>query len=53
MRRRVLMGAADDLRHRRAKAAAMGEPLDEWGVVGAEIAEQIVDTDLGQPSRKR
>jgi hypothetical protein len=53
MSRRVLVGAADHLRHWRAKPAPICEFLDEWGVVGSEIAEQILDADFSQPFEKQ
>jgi hypothetical protein len=45
----VLVRTAHDFRQRLAAFAAMRELLDDRGVIGAEIAEQILDADLVQP----
>jgi hypothetical protein len=52
MRRGVLVRAADDGRNGLAAFAPVRHLLDDRRVVGAEIAEQIVDADLGQPFEK-
>ena len=46
--RGILVGAPDYFRHGRAKLPAICQFLDERRVVGSEIAEQILDTDLRQ-----
>ena len=48
VRRRILMRAVQNARHRLASLLAMRHFLDDRGVIGTEIAEQIFDPKLGQ-----
>ena len=48
VRSSVLVRAAHDVRHRLAAPATMRHLLDDRHVIGAEIAEQILDADLVQ-----
>jgi hypothetical protein len=48
VRRGVLVRATHDFRHRLAALAAMRHLFDDRRVIGAEIAEQILDADLVQ-----
>ena len=48
VRRRILVRAVQDAGHRLAALLAMRHLLDDRGVIGAEIAEQIFDAELAQ-----
>ena len=48
MRRGIFVRTPHHTRHRLAAFAAMRDLIDDRGVIGSEIAEQVIDADLGQ-----
>ena len=52
VRRRILMRAVQYARHRLAEFLAMRHFLDDRSVIGAEIAEQILDAKFGKAFEK-
>ena len=49
----VLVRTGDDGRQRIAALSPVRDLLDDRRVIGAEIAEQVLDAELTQPSRKK